>query len=140
MYQNYYHEQLAEISTCVKYLKDTYDRYILPRYFLLLCFGNLNSRDYDSDSLGMLCCPGFLTVSYRFPWCFRMFPPAFLRFPLVFLLFPLGVSPVSILYFALFHKVWRKCCTVYQKTDLSEKIIIHLFNDFFDWCLHNTKV
>ena len=108
MYQNYYHEQLAKISTCVKYLKDTYDRYILPRYFLLLCFGNLNSRDYDSDSLGMLCFPGFLTVSHRFPWCFRMFPPAFLRFPLVFRLFSRSVSSVSYFRFCVVSKCLQK--------------------------------
>ena len=30
MYEHYYHEQLAKISTCVKYLTDGYDRYILP--------------------------------------------------------------------------------------------------------------
>ena len=36
----------------------------------------------------MLCFPSFLTISYRFPLCFRMFPLVFLRFPRVFLLFP----------------------------------------------------
>ena len=28
----------------------------------------------------ILCFSSFLTVSYSFPWCFRMFPPLFLRF------------------------------------------------------------
>ena len=43
--------------------------------------------------------PSFLTISYRFPWCFHTFPLLFLRFPRVFLLFPLSVFPVS--YFRL---------------------------------------
>ena len=42
----------------------------------------------------MLRFPSFLTISYRFPWCFHMFPLVFLRFS-VFLLFPPSVSPVS---------------------------------------------
>ena len=129
MYQNYYHEQLAKISTCVKYLKDTYDRYILPRYFLLLCFGNLNSRDYDSDSLGMLCFPGFLTVSHRFPWCFRMFPPAFLRFPLVFLLFPLGVSPVFYFIFCVVSQCLEKMLySISENGPIREN-----YNSSFQW-------
>ena len=34
----------------------------------------------------MLCFSSFLTISYRFPWCSRMFFLLFLRFPWVFLL------------------------------------------------------
>ena len=30
IYENYYHEQLAKISTCMKYSIDVYRRYILP--------------------------------------------------------------------------------------------------------------
>ena len=50
----------------------------------------------------MLSSPNFLTISYRFPWCFHMFPLAFLRFPWMFLLFPLSVSPVSHFRFCSF--------------------------------------
>ena len=44
----------------------------------------------------VLCFSSFLTISYRFPWCFRMSPLVFLRFPRVFLLIP----PIPILDFA----------------------------------------
>ena len=44
--------------------------------------------------------PSFLTIPYRFPWCFRMFPLVFLRFPRLFLLSPVSVSPFLILDFA----------------------------------------
>ena len=43
----------------------------------------------------VLCFPSFLTISYRFLWCFRMFSLASLQSLQVFLLFPLSVSPVS---------------------------------------------
>ena len=56
----------------------------------VLCF----LRDYYGDSPNVVF-PSFLTISYRFPWCYRMFPLVFLRFPRVFLLFPIGASPVS---------------------------------------------
>ena len=94
MYENYYHEQLAKISTFVKYLTDAYHWYILP-----FCFVNLNSCDYHGDSLGVLFC--WFSVSYHFPWCFQMFFPVFLRFPLVFLLFFHSVSPVSYCRFCM---------------------------------------
>ena len=55
----------------------------------------------------MLCFPSFLTISYRFPWCFSMFPLVFLQFPRVFLLLPHSVSLVS--YF-------RFCWPVLQNT------------------------
>ena len=58
----------------------------------------------------MLCFLGFLTVSYRFPWCFRMFPPMFLRFPSVFLLFPRSVSPVSYFKFFIILKHIKVTC------------------------------
>ena len=101
MYENYNHEQLAKISTCVKYSIDANDRYILPRCILPFCFGNLNSRDYHGYSLNVMF-PCFANVSYRFPWCFLMFPPVFLQFPSVFLLFPCSVSPVSYFRFCDF--------------------------------------
>ena len=51
--------------------------------------------------------PYFLTVSYRFPWCFRIFPLVFLRFPWVFLLsyFPSVFSLYTIFDFA---EKWRQ--------------------------------
>ena len=52
-------------------------------------------HDYYGDSLDVMF-PQFLTISYRFPWCFCMFPLVFLRFCRVFLLFP----PFPILDFA----------------------------------------
>ena len=79
MYENYYHEQLAKISTCVKNSIDAYDRYILPRYTLSFCFRNLNSRDYHGD---------YLNVMFPRPNCF-------LPFHLVFPHVSLGVSTVS---------------------------------------------
>ena len=87
MYENYYHAQLAKISTCVKYSGDAYDRYILS-----FCFGNLNSRDYHGDSLnGMF--PRFPTVSPGVSACFAQCFYGFLRcfsfFPAVFALFPI---------------------------------------------------
>ena len=75
MYEHYYHEQLAKISTCVKYLTDGYDRYILPFWFW-----NLNSRDYHGDFLNVM---------------FPQFPNCFLPFPLVFLHVFASVSTVS---------------------------------------------
>ena len=44
----------------------------------------------------------FVTISYHFPWYFRMLPLVFLRFPRVFLLFPLSVSPVFYFRFCEF--------------------------------------
>ena len=55
----------------------------------------------------LICFPSFLTISYCFPWCFRLFFLVFLRFPRVFLQFNLNVSPVS--YF-------RFCAPLLQKT------------------------
>ena len=69
----------SKISNCVKYSTDAYHRYIFPRYILLSCFGTyipVIIRVIPS----MLCFPGFLTVSYRFPWCFHMLHPVFRRF------------------------------------------------------------
>ena len=65
----------------------------------------------------MLCFPGFLTVFFHTPWCFRMFLPVFLRFSLVFLLFPRSVSLVSYFRFCGLilhqqlskHSTWWRC-------------------------------
>ena len=65
----------------------------------VLCF----LRDYYGDSPDVVF-PSFLFISYRLPWCFRMFPLVFLRFPRVFLLFPIGASPFPILDFAETYK------------------------------------
>ena len=51
-------------------------------------------RDYNSVIPSMLCFLSFLTISYRFPWCFRIFPLVCLRFLRVFLQLPLSVSTV----------------------------------------------
>ena len=75
MSENYYHEQLPQISTCTEYSIDFYHKYILP-----FCFGNVNSRDYHGDSLNVM---------------FHRFPNCFLPFPLVFPHVSLGVSTVS---------------------------------------------
>ena len=118
MYENYYHEQLAKIWPCVKYPIDAYHWHILPRYMwyiillkltlvygcfsrFLNCtngtksrnashirFGNLNSRNYRSDSI--IVSP----VS-----CFLPSLLVFLEFYWVFLLFPHSVSPVSYIRF-----------------------------------------
>ena len=72
MYENYYHKQLAKISTSVKYSIDAYDRYIYSRYILPFCFGNLSSRDYHGDSLNV--------TFPRFPYCFPPFPLVFPHF------------------------------------------------------------
>ena len=54
----------------MKYSIDAYRRRILSRYILPFFFGNINSRDYDDDSLNVmfsrfLNC--FLPVSLVFP-------------------------------------------------------------------------
>lgn len=59
--------------------------------------------------LSMLCFPGFLTVSYRFPWCFHMFLLVFLWIPLVFPLFPVSVSAASSFRFC------GQCCCFFLR-------------------------
>ena len=88
MYENYYHEQLAKISTCVKYSIDAYHKYILP-----FGFGDLNSNFHNNSP------------NVNFPRFSNSFLPFSLVFPHVssgvsavsfgFLLFPRNVSPVS---------------------------------------------
>ena len=87
MYVYYYHEQLAKIITCVIYSIDAYQRYILPRYILSFCFGNLNSRDYHGDSLNVMF--------PRFPNCFLPFPLVFPHVSPSVFIFSIGVSSVS---------------------------------------------
>ena len=72
----------------VKYSIDAYHRYISRATFVVF-FRELKFLSMVIAT--MLYFPGFLTISYRFHWCFRMFLPVFLRFPSVFLLVPLGV-------------------------------------------------
>ena len=81
MYENYYHEQLTKISTCVKYLTDAFHKYTLMRHILLFYFRNINSHDYYRDSINVM---------------FPRFPPCFLPFPLVFLHVSPGVCMVSL--------------------------------------------
>ena len=56
----------------------------------------------------MLCFLDFLTVSCRFPWCFRMFPSVFLGFSGT-------VSPVSYLRFCIFVLLswWLNCVDIF---------------------------
>ena len=75
MYENYYYEQLAKISTCAKFSSDACHRYILP-----FCFGNFKSCDYHGDSLNFM---------------FPRFANCFLPFPLVFPHVSPGISTVS---------------------------------------------
>ena len=77
IYENYYHEQLAKISTCMRYSIDVYHRYILP------------SRELKLPSLSWWFPPCYVSpVSWLFP---TVSPGA----PLAFLLFRCSVSPVS---------------------------------------------
>ena len=68
MYENYYHDQLAKIvwNIPLMLIVDVFCRDTFSRFF----FGNINSRDYDDDSLNVmfsrfLNC--FLPVSLVFP-------------------------------------------------------------------------
>ena len=79
----------------------------------VLCF----LRDYYGDSPDVVF-PSFLFISYRLPWCFRMFPLVFLRFPRVFLLFPIGASPVS--YF--------RFCGNLQKAVRKSKVLFIIYH------------
>ena len=79
----------------------------------VLCF----LRDYYGDSSDVVF-PSFLFISYRLPWCFRMFPLVLLRFPWVFLLFPIGASPVS--YF--------RFCGNLQKAVRKSKVLFIIYH------------
>ena len=79
----------------------------------VLCF----LRDYYGDSPDVVF-PSFLFISYRLPWCFRMFPLVLLRFPWVFLLFPIGPSPVS--YF--------RFCGNLQKAVRKSKVLFIIYH------------
>ena len=76
-------------------------------------------RDNCGDSLNVMF-PSFLTISYRFSWCFRMLLLEFLRFPQVFLLFPLSVSPVFYFRFCVkFTQLYsiRVTCQCFSSSD-----------------------
>ena len=94
MYENYYHEELVKIRTCVKYLINAYLWCLFPWYILTFRCENWN---YHGDSLSFMF-PWF-PVSYHFPWFFCMSSPVLLRSPRVFLMAPISVSPVSYLRF-----------------------------------------
>ena len=85
-----------KMSSCLRFWYKLNTRGIVKS--CVLCF----LRDYYGDSPDVVF-PSFLFISYRLPWCFRMFPLVFLRFPRVFLLFPIGASPVS--YFRFCKKL-----------------------------------
>ena len=53
----------------------------------------------------MLCFLSFLTIFYRFTWCFHMFPLVFLLFFGFFYSFPSVFHPFSILDFAISEDV-----------------------------------
>ena len=79
----------------------------------VLCF----LRDYYGDSPDVVF-PSFLFISYRLPWCFRMFPLVLLRVPWVFLLCPIGASPVS--YF--------RFCGNLQKAVRKSKVLFIIYH------------
>ena len=89
IYENYYHEQLAKISPCLKYSINAYHKYILP-----LCFRKVNSRDNHGDSLNVMF--------PRFPNCFLPFPLMFLHVSAGVPTVSFGVSLVSLQYFLCF--------------------------------------
>ena len=104
-----------EIITMKSYSINAYHRGILP-----FCFGNLIPV-IIMVLPSILCFPGFLTVSYRFPWCLRMFLPVFLRFPSIFSPFPCSVSLVS--YF-------RFCDDIKQKYVNASQTAYSVYNRF----------
>ena len=73
----------------------------------------------------MICFSSFLTISYRFPWCFGMFrhfPLVFIQFRRVFLLFPLSASHVSCFRFCAENILEKKVENVERDTeDLGER-------------------
>ena len=70
----------------------------------------------------MICFSSFLTISYRFPWCFGMFPLVFLQFRRVFLLFPLSASYVSYFKFCAENILEKKVENVERDIeDLGER-------------------
>ena len=70
----------------------------------------------------MICFSSFLTISYRFPWCFGMFPLVFIQFRRVLLLFPLSASHVSYFRFCTENILEKKVENVERDTeDLGER-------------------
>ena len=76
MYENYYHEQL------VKSVWNT--SMLIVDVFCRDTFCSFVSGTQIPVIFSMLYFPGFITASYHFPWCFRMFRLVFLRLALVF--------------------------------------------------------
>ena len=100
-----------KMSSCLRFWYKLNTRGIVKS--CVLCF----LRDYYGDSPDVVF-PRFLFISYRLPWCFRMFPLVFLRFPRVFLLFPIGASPVS--YF--------RFCGNLQKAVRKSKVLFIIYH------------
>ena len=100
-----------KMSSCLRFWYKLNTRGIVKS--CVLCF----LRDYYGDSPDVVF-PSFLFISYRLPWCFRMFPLVFLRFPRVFLLFPIGAYPVS--YF--------RFCGNLQKTVRKSKVLFIIYH------------
>ena len=77
---------------------DTFCRFISGTYIPVI----------NMEIPSMLCFLDFLTVSCRFPWCFRMFPSVFLGFSGT-------VSPVSYLRFCIFVLLswWLNCVDIF---------------------------
>lgn len=93
MHENYYHEELAKISTCVKCSIDAYHRYIFPRYTVLfreLKFTWLSwwyPQCYVSP-VSYLIPSVFTGDSACFPRCFCGYLGCFSCFPALFSAFP----------------------------------------------------
>ena len=105
----------SKISTCVKYSIDAYHRYILRRYILPSCFGNLNSRACQGDSLNAMF-PRFLNCFQPFPLAFPHVSPGVSTFPHMFFPFPiLDFSVVSVHYIKIYAKgVLKKWFCLYR--------------------------
>ena len=78
----------------------------------------------------MLCFPSFLTISYRFQWCYCMFLLMFLRFPHVFLLFALRASLVSYFRFRKFFFVKQSKTFFTVKINNKIRLRLSFFNYF----------
>ena len=115
----------SKISTCVKYLIDAYHRYILRRYILPSCFGNLNSRACQGDSLNVMF-PRFLN-------CFQPFPLVFPHVSPGVSTFPHSVFPVSYFrFFGCISALHKSLCKGSVKNDFvcieTSETSIHFIN------------
>ena len=111
-------------------------KYTMLRFLQFWC--KLNTRrilkhgpfrflcDYYTLVPSMLLFPGFVTISYHFPWCFRMFPLMFLRFLAMFLQFLHSVSPVS--YFRFCECELLRNCVHKTKEKTNNPQITWIYN------------